>query len=575
MLLTISAEFLDAVGGDALAKMTGTRPAYYGNDFQIDLRLLNGEQTEALFKAAQASAVRGTRAIVRDIIAWQQIQAGAQVKAKTGKQLCAILIEFFKARMNLPYGLWVAKVGGLWDLPYYVTRIDHRPRQKDSGEYLDLGLAAIAFDGSAGDTGHLSGSSSPGKTAETALAAMSLRPFTEAMYEDYLESQERFTGLVRAIGTQVTATGRARIAGEDHWWGRNEIRLGAEGASARLVIDVEETEDRSRGRGSMDFSWWGRQAAKPGGDENEEAAEEAGEGFKDCRPVHPILVAFDLRRHEQIHVHVDDVVRYRYNETLADKLILPAEITDLIRVLVTTDSGYRDLITGKSGGTVILCSGPPGVGKTLTAEVFAETVKKPLYTVQCAQLGTEPVGLEKQLAAVLARAERWGAICLLDEADVYVSRRGESLIQNAVVGVFLRLLERYDGVLFLTTNRGDAVDDAIASRCMARIEYECPSVDEQRRLWAVLSEAAGATIPQEEIERIVGVHTDLTGRDIKNVLKLAMAVSVASGDPLTAEVIGFVRRFKPTGERVAAVAWRPRFRARRKAEIPPPPPPPA
>ena len=38
---------------------------------------------------------------------------------------------------------------------------------------------------------------------------------------------------------------------------------------------------------------------------------------------------------------------------------------------------------------------------------------------------------------------------------------------NAVVGVFLRVLEYFNGLLFLTTNRIDDIDEAIVSRCIA------------------------------------------------------------------------------------------------------------
>ena len=107
-------------------------------------------------------------------------------------------------------------------------------------------------------------------------------------------------------------------------------------------------------------------------------------------------------------------------------------------------------------------------------------MQRPLYSVQCSQLGLEPADLERELLKIFTRAARWNAILLLDEADVYIHRRGSDIQQNAIVGVFLRVLEYYSGVMFLTTNRAELVDDAIASRCLARIDYQSVTLETVR-----------------------------------------------------------------------------------------------
>src|SRR5204863_3588464 len=99
----------------------------------------------------------------------------------------------------------------------------------------------------------------------------------------------------------------------------------------------------------------------------------------------------------------------------------------------------------------------------------------------------------------------------------------------AIVGVFLRVLEYYGGVLFLTTNRADLVDDAIASRCLARIDYKIPTPPDQVRIWRTLADTAGLELDDREIKRIVDKFAGLSGRDIKNLLKLASMVSQSQG----------------------------------------------
>ena len=64
--------------------------------------------------------------------------------------------------------------------------------------------------------------------------------------------------------------------------------------------------------------------------------------------------------------------------------------------------------------------GPPGTGKTLTAEGIAELLKRPLYMVSTGELGTRSDQLEIELNKILDVAHSWGAVLLLDEADVFL-----------------------------------------------------------------------------------------------------------------------------------------------------------
>src|SRR6266487_4835165 len=81
--------------------------------------------------------------------------------------------------------------------------------------------------------------------------------------------------------------------------------------------------------------------------------------------------------------------------------------------------------------------------------------------------------LEEQLSRVFQLASHWKAILLLDEADVFVEQRAmQDIHRNKVVCTFLRTLEYYEGIMFLTTNRVQTFDDAIASRIHLMIKYE-------------------------------------------------------------------------------------------------------
>lgn len=262
-------------------------------------------------------------------------------------------------------------------------------------------------------------------------------------------------------------------------------------------------------------------------------------------PMHPMILCFNLETHTNMWIHVKNLQEYRYNPGLREKLVLPQHHRDLIDILTQDmDVLMDDIVAGKSGGTTILCKGSPGLGKTLTAEVYAEVIGRPLYRVHSGQLGIHSVDVEKNLAAILKRAQRWGAVLLLDEADVYIRRRGNDIDHNAVVAAFLRTLEYFGGLLFMTTNRSQDVDDAIASRCIATIMYEAPKAEDAKRIWEVLAGQFEFALPEGLADELVGHFTNISGRDIKELLKLTSKWCRQKKVPASLEVFKSCSQFR-------------------------------
>ncbi|KAH8810789.1 hypothetical protein F5884DRAFT_260292 [Xylogone sp. PMI_703] len=131
-----------------------------------------------------------------------------------------------------------------------------------------------------------------------------------------------------------------------------------------------------------------------------------------------------------------------------------------------------DIVKGKGRGLILLLHGAPGVGKTSTAEGVAEMFQKPLFQITCGDLGTTANEVERALETNFALANKWGCILLLDEADVFLAERTkEDFVRNGLVAVFLRVMEYYSGVLFLTTNRVGDFDEAFTSRIHVALYY--------------------------------------------------------------------------------------------------------
>ena len=134
--------------------------------------------------------------------------------------------------------------------------------------------------------------------------------------------------------------------------------------------------------------------------------------------------------------HITPVV---WNPETFEGLVLPSDRKTLLRSLIEahdSNSGFDDFVRGKGQGLVINLFGPPGVGKTLSAEATSEHLRRPLYVVGSGDLGTKPSDLDHNLERIFDIATCWHAIVLIDEADVFLEQRSlHDLERNAMVAV--------------------------------------------------------------------------------------------------------------------------------------------
>ena len=247
---------------------------------------------------------------------------------------------------------------------------------------------------------------------------------------------------------------------------------------------------------------------------------------------------------------INGVSDIHFNDSAFDLLVMDEPTKELAECVVRERNKMQginiklqksvelDLITGKGEGCIFLCYGPPGTGKTLTAECLAEKLHRPLWSLSVSELGTTPQKLEVMLMKVMEVAVHWGALLLLDEADIYLERRNSSdLVRNAMAGVFLRHLEYYRGVLFLTTNRDFAFDEAFCSRISVFLCYKNLTEIQRNAIWRNILGRSGMTnIPSEE-DIAKFARYEFNGREIRNVMQTALTVARSKEEPLDAQHI--------------------------------------
>ncbi|TWU71120.1 hypothetical protein ED733_001833 [Metarhizium rileyi] len=164
----------------------------------------------------------------------------------------------------------------------------------------------------------------------------------------------------------------------------------------------------------------------------------------------------------------------RINVQAIDTLVMPEDRKRLIKAIVQKYTDPR-FTPGKSVQTW---------GADFIEKCISELIGRPLLSLTCADFGIDEIMMEKNLSRWFQLAESWGAVMLLDEADVWLERRMISdLKRNTLVAVFLRCLEYYRGILFLTSNRVGTFDDAFISRIHVVIYYEDLGEEQRKQIW--------------------------------------------------------------------------------------------
>ncbi len=139
-------------------------------------------------------------------------------------------------------------------------------------------------------------------------------------------------------------------------------------------------------------------------------------------------------------------------------------------------------------GLTILFTGPPGTGKSMTAKAIGSAVDLEVYQLAFDKLVNCYYGqTEKNVQKVFDEINEKKAVLIIDEVDGILTKRGfnssVSSVENRVVDIFLKELEKHDGLIIFTSNFAKHMDKALTRRIDMKIEFPMPDAEARKAIW--------------------------------------------------------------------------------------------
>jgi len=223
-----------------------------------------------------------------------------------------------------------------------------------------------------------------------------------------------------------------------------------------------------------------------------------------------------------------------------DALILPeksrddfAECLAACRNRDRARTNWAGYLPENRNGIVALFWGPPGTGKTFSAEIIAGLLGAPLKVVNVSDIVSKYIGeTEKRIRELFLSLRGQRSVLLFDEADglfgerVQVERASDRYA-NIATGVLLQEIEQHRGVALLTSNSIKRIDDAFMRRIHYVVHFPEPEEAERTRLWQMYL-PQGPKLAHDVDYEVLGARFPLTGARIRNVVTRSVYAACAS-----------------------------------------------
>ncbi len=245
----------------------------------------------------------------------------------------------------------------------------------------------------------------------------------------------------------------------------------------------------------------------------------------------------------QARPRLDDLAQRISAQTEWADLVLPETQLQILRevamhvrqrVTVYEQWGFAAK-SGRGLGISALFAGSSGTGKTLAAEVLANTLQLDLYRIDLSQVVSKYIGeTEKNLRRVFDAAEEGGAVLLFDEADALFGKRSEvkdshDRYANIEVSYLLQRMEAYRGLAILTTNMKNALDTAFLRRIRFIVNFPFPDTAQRAEIWGRIFPTATPTVGLD-LARLARLN--VAGGNIRNIALNGAFLAAEAGEPV-------------------------------------------
>jgi len=207
-----------------------------------------------------------------------------------------------------------------------------------------------------------------------------------------------------------------------------------------------------------------------------------------------------------------------------DKLVLPTKIKQQLAAIISFEKAKKVLFghwgfDAKIGqGTVVVFFGPSGTGKSLGAEALGYETGRPLKEINCAEiLSRYAGGTSKNIESIFEDAKSSDAIIVLGNAEFVFNRSIISSTRQHEVVQLLHHINKFSGLVILTTESIDDLDLSSFKYQQFQIEFKKPSQDLQYKLWSTLLPSKTPIHTDVNFNELVSKY-DFTGGDILNAI---------------------------------------------------------
>ena len=187
----------------------------------------------------------------------------------------------------------------------------------------------------------------------------------------------------------------------------------------------------------------------------------------------------------------------------------------------------------------MLFAGPPGTGKTMSAQIIAAELGLDLYKIDLSTIISKYIGeTEKNLERIFTEAESSNAILFFDEADALFGKRSEvrdshDRYANVEISYLLQRMEAYNGVTILATNLRANLDEAFTRRLQFAVDFPFPEEADRLRIWQGLFPPQ---MPRADLDLpLLARRYKLAGGNIRNIILSAAYLASANGGVVTME----------------------------------------